>query len=161
MHYITDYITKAEVSMPEVLGLFHSAIMKMDDHVHLPATARAKALLTRCINSMTHKQTIHSQQCARYLLGRNDTMKSHSTFMVMSSAIVDLVRSLYMTTARKRQGHTHLPDRTDERVVPSPDREDGGENGTDADKEDRNDSIPLRIDSSGRLVSCNQASDYL
>ncbi|KZV61620.1 hypothetical protein PENSPDRAFT_592609, partial [Peniophora sp. CONT] len=77
MFYISGYITKPEFTMPETLGLFHSAVMKMDNRVQLPETARAKALLARCIGAMTHKQTIHAQQCARYLLGQEDVMRSH------------------------------------------------------------------------------------
>ncbi|VDB89145.1 unnamed protein product [Peniophora sp. CBMAI 1063] len=162
MFYIAGYITKSELSMPETLGLFHSALMKIDHRIQMPEAARAKALLSRCIGAMTHKQTVHAQQCARYLLGEGDTMQSHPTYVVQSRAIVDLVQRAFKKTI------DHSRRLIDERASKAPSNEmqpdssqqEQKEDDDDIDEDDADGPIEVSVDIDGQLVHASQAMNY-
>ena len=92
MFYISDYITKSDEKMYQVLSLFSKAVASVPNASEKRATSQARILLQKCLASLTRKQDIHAQQAVRYLRGYDDGINSHTTVPMLSVAIVAYLR---------------------------------------------------------------------
>ena len=96
MFYITNYITKGDLNMHEMLSLLSCAVANLGDSPDESASplVRSKMLPHKCLSHFTRQQQIHAQQAARYLRGHDDSIPSHKTVPMLSALLI-----LYVTKA--------------------------------------------------------------
>ena len=82
VYYITDYITKRNLSFHDTRVLIHRAIDSFTKQVHnqeyIDAVDRSRRLILRCFNTLASQQEISSVQVASYLMGWPDHYCSHT-----------------------------------------------------------------------------------
>ena len=82
VYYITDYITKRNLSFHDTHVLMHRAIdsfTKMaQNQEYIDAVDRSRRLILRCFNTLASQQEISSVQVASYLMGWHDHYCSHT-----------------------------------------------------------------------------------
>lgn len=59
MFYISDYITKSDEKMYQIMTLFSKAVASMPDNASESPADRAKRLIHRCISALLRKQEIY------------------------------------------------------------------------------------------------------
>jgi len=150
MFYISDYITKNDEKMSQVLSMLSSAVAAVPAAGSKKTTTQqARVLLHKCLAARIRAQNIHAQQAARYLRGEGDKMSSHTTLNMMSSAIISYVTQTLPDA-------TSPPDGAD---PPLPDGDTGPRNSSDGEFEDAE--IKIRVDKRGMLYECSQVDDYI
>ena len=79
LHYITDYIAKAQLQTHVAYAALELAVTKLDgtDHDSDEVTVRAKKLLRQCIYSIMSHQELSAQQVVSYNMGLEDHFTSH------------------------------------------------------------------------------------
>jgi hypothetical protein len=135
--YIADYITKMDPKTYETLSLLSRVVSNMPQADDCSASAKAKILLHKCLSQFTRQQQIQSQQGARYIWDKKDSMFSHLTKPMMSSLLLSYVKDLYLPKT------AHLV--------------------TDDDSEDEEHepiSLRISINCDGSLMTTNQFHDY-
>jgi hypothetical protein len=149
MFYISDYITKNDEKMTQVLSMLSSAVAAVPGSCsEKTPTQQARVLLHKCLAARIRAQNIHAQQAARYLRGEGDKMASHPTLNMMSSAIVSYLSQIVP------DGMSALDDCADTAGNTSEKK-----NKTDNEFEDAE--LKIRVDKSGRLYECSQVDDYI
>ena len=81
LYYITDYITKSQLTTHVAYGTLLAAVHKLQHKTLLSDSSPntiAKCLLVKCANSLLSKQELSAPQVASYLLGFGDCYMSHS-----------------------------------------------------------------------------------
>ena len=82
VYYMTDYITKRNLSFHDTHVLIHRAIDSFTKQAHNPeyidAVDRSRRLILRCFNTLASQQEISSVQVASYLMGWPDHYRSHT-----------------------------------------------------------------------------------
>ena len=82
VYYITDYITKRNLSFHDTQILIHRAVdtFKKDEErrEYVDALDRSRRLILRCFNTLASQQEISSIQVASYLMGWPDHYSSHA-----------------------------------------------------------------------------------
>ena len=82
VYYITDYITKRNLSFHDTHVLIHRAIDSFTKQAHnqeyIDAVDRSRRLILRCFNTLASQQEISSVQVASYLMGWPDHYCSHT-----------------------------------------------------------------------------------
>ena len=152
MFYISDYITKNDEKMSQVLSMLSSAVAAAPSACsEKTTTQQARVLLHKCLAARIRAQNIHAQQAARYLRGKGDNMSSHTTLNMMSSAIVSYLTQTLPDTA-------NLPADGD---CASEDDETGPEKPFPGDNEFEDAEIKIRVDKRGVLYECSQVDDYI
>ena len=157
MFYITDYITKNDEKLHQILSMFSTAVASHDNTGQRSASnLSAREMLHRCLAAILREQKIHGQQAARYLRGFRDGIPSHKTVPMLSHQI-----ALYVKSDIDRQINIKAP----------PPVNQGNHNGDTSDDDveyldevaEEINSIPVRItkDSQGQLYQCNQVQDYV
>ena len=97
--YITDYITKMDLKTYEVLSLMSKAVLtgftggRPTNEPNLSASQACKILIQRCLSQFNRSRQLHAQQAARYLRGFSDTLSSHTTVPMLSSALMVYVNT--------------------------------------------------------------------
>ena len=158
MFYISDYITKNDEKMHQVLSMLCSAVAAvLPQGSEKTSTEHAHTLLHKCLAARIRAQNIHAQQAAMYLRGSSDGMCTHTTIPMLSSAVIaflakSLVHSVQLQDDCTAAGETKSKedDCSDHGDVPISDEDDikGAE-------------IHIRVDANGKLYECNQVDDYL
>ena len=167
MFYITDYITKNDEKLHQILSMFSTAVASHDGTGQRSASnLKARQMLHGCLAAVLREQKIHGQQAARYLRGFGDGIPSHKTVPMLSRQIALYVKS----NIDQQTQHINMK-------VSSPTNQ--GNNNENASEEpcirddesaeyfqevaEEMDLIPVRIlkDSSGCLYQCDQVQDYL
>lgn len=86
VYYITDYITKRNLSFHDIHVLIHRAVDSFVDQKqnqeYVDAMDQSRRLILRCFNTLASQQEISSVQVASYLMGWPDRYCSH-TFVNM------------------------------------------------------------------------------
>ena len=82
VYYITDYITKRNLSFHDTHVFIHRAIDSFTKQSHnqeyIDAVDRSRRLILRCFNTLASQQEISSVQVASYLMGWPDHYCSHT-----------------------------------------------------------------------------------
>ena len=159
MFYISDYITKNDEKMHQVLTMFSRAVAAAPPvGSELDERSRARKIMHKCLASLVREQKIHAQQAVRYLRGNDDSMKSHFTVPMLSRAAVGYVRKIGMagkvTDPLTSEEHPTPTDGTSEQAAPQGNPFEGDELEDDE----------IRINGDGDDVSeylCNQIMDYI
>src|SRR5260370_3568450 len=96
MFYITDYITKNDEKLHQVLALLSCAVAATPTATEdITSKDHARLLILKCLTAMMRNQRIHGQQAARYLRNTGDTIPSHKTKPMLSSSVVHYVTKCY------------------------------------------------------------------
>ena len=67
MFYITDYITKNDEKVYQIMTLFSKAVAEMPHIASDTPVECAKQLIHQCISALLRKQEIHVQQAVHYM----------------------------------------------------------------------------------------------
>ena len=177
MFYITDYITKNDEKLHQILALLSRAVaatpivtenMSSKDH--------ARLLILKCLTAMMRNQRIHGQQAARYLRNTGDTMPSHKTKPMLSSTVVRYVTMCYNKSQTTPPAHKlPLYEKGDAPSEYNTDQQIGGveeDEESDIEDSDPNDEvdgtgdfepehIKLYRGKDGQFYQCSQLDDYL
>jgi len=95
MFYISDYITKNDEKMWQLLSMFSRSVAANPKTTpNASDKENARRLLHQCLASVIREQKIHGQQAARYLRGAGDGIYSHSTIPMLSHAVTSFVREM-------------------------------------------------------------------
>lgn len=82
VYYITDYITKRNLSFHDTHILIHRAVDSFTRHEqnreYVDALDRSRRLILRCFNTLASQQEISAVQVASYLMGWPDHYCSHT-----------------------------------------------------------------------------------
>jgi hypothetical protein len=82
VYYITDYITKRNLSFHDTHVLIHQAVdsftKQEQSREYIDALDRSRRLILRCFNTLASQQEISSVQVASYLMGWPDHYCSHT-----------------------------------------------------------------------------------
>ena len=105
VYYITDYITKINLSFHDTHVLIHRAVDSFTKQAHsqeyIDAVDRSRRLILRCFNTLASQQEISSVQVASYLMGWPDHYCSHTFVNVYLIGIERyLEKSLAEVTSR-------------------------------------------------------------
>ena len=124
MFYITDYITKNDEKLHQVLALLSCAVAATPTATEdMTSKDHARLLIIKCLTAMMRNKRIHGQQAARYLRNTGDTIPSHKTKPMLSSSVVHYVTKCYKKSlptlpAHKsplyKKGDVPLEDNTDQ-----------------------------------------------
>ncbi|KAG0702028.1 hypothetical protein DFH29DRAFT_760579, partial [Suillus ampliporus] len=76
MCYISDYITKMDLKLYQILSMLSKAVEEAPLNSNLPRE-HAKKLLHKCLMQFNRQQQVHAQQAARYLRDLDDRIQSH------------------------------------------------------------------------------------
>ena len=107
MFYISDYITKNDEKMWELLSMFSRTVAANPaQDAGLSEKDSARKLLHQCLATIIREQKIHGQQAARYLRGAGDGMCTHNTVPMYSHAITSHVQKMVSPT--EDANHTTL-----------------------------------------------------
>jgi hypothetical protein len=91
VYYITDYMSKRNLSFHDTHVLIHRAIDSFTKQAHNPeyidAVDRSRRLILRCFNTLASQQEIFSVQVASYLMDWPDHYCSHTFFNLHLIAI--------------------------------------------------------------------------
>ena len=105
MYYITDYITKRNLSFHDPHVLIHRAIDLFTKSAHsqeyIDAVDRSRRLILRCFNTLASQQEISSVQVASYLMGWPDHYCSH-TFVSVCLIGIERYLEKSLTEVTKR-----------------------------------------------------------
>lgn len=153
--YITNYITKSDLQLHQMLSLLRSAVLDVErsakyDGKALTPKDRAKKLMQRCLAQFTRQQQVHSQQAVRYIRNQGDSISSHP--------VVPMLSSFLMAHVKKNLA---LPDPVES---PIPHVEDDSEDHTpDTDiPECEEPALPLVRDNDGLVrLQVSQVEDYI
>jgi hypothetical protein len=107
LYYITDYITKPQLKMHASYATLQSAVRKLESMQQNdadPVAQRAKLLLVKCANSLLGQQELSGQQVASYLLGHDDSFKSHSFRSLFWTSFVGYIDKSFATDDPKPGG---------------------------------------------------------
>lgn len=79
LYYITDYITKSQLTSHVSYSALRSGVKRMqqDDNEFDPIETRGRRLLLKCTNSIMGRQELSGQQVASYLMKYPDKFTSH------------------------------------------------------------------------------------
>lgn len=99
MYYITDYITKGELKTHHLLSLLAKGVINAQHSYTDQQTSleRSKTLLHKCLSQFSQQRQIHGQQAARYLRGLGDSIQSHETVPMLTSALLSFVNKTYFS----------------------------------------------------------------
>ena len=81
LYYITDYVTKSQLTTQVAYGTLLGAVRKLQQEtssIDMSPPAQAKRLLIKCANSLISKQELSAAQVASYVMGYGDSYKSHT-----------------------------------------------------------------------------------
>jgi hypothetical protein len=82
VYYISDYITKKNLSFHDSNSLIHQAVEHFEKNQQninfADALDRSRRLILRCFNTLASQQEISSVQVASYLMGWPDHYTSHT-----------------------------------------------------------------------------------
>lgn len=165
MFYITDYITKNDEKLHQILSMFSTAVASHDGTGQRSASnLNARQTLHRCLAAVLREQKIHGQQAARYLRGFGDAIPSHQTVPMLSRQIALYVKSSIDQKTQPTSVEASSPDNhgnpSEKPYIHDGELEDA--ESFDEITEELN-SIPVRIskNSEGYLYQCDQVQDYL
>jgi len=161
MFYITDYITKNDEKLHQVLSMFSTAVASHDGTgQRSESNLNARQVLHRCLAAVLREQKIHGQQAARYLRGFGDGIPSHKTVPMLSRQV-----TLYMKHNIDQQIAASLDNQgnPNENASDRPDIHDDEDAEFFDEVSEEINSIPMRIskDSQGQLYQSSQLQDYL
>ena len=170
MIYISDYITKDDEQMHQVLSIFGRAVAA-DPPGEADVNKSARQLIHRCLASLIRERKVHAQQAIRYLRGKGDSMSSHDTVPMLSYLIFDRLRKLCpMSSSEDIETKLERPDISSVDAVidaegserPATPSEEEGDSDDEDDKDVEPDTLRDRIatDNVGELYRCNQVDDY-
>src|SRR5258708_728908 len=96
MFYITDYITKNDEKLHQVLALLSCAVAATPTATEdMSPKDHAQLLILKCLTAMMRNQWIHGQQAARYLRNTGDTIPSHKTKPMLSHTVMHYITKCY------------------------------------------------------------------
>jgi len=96
MFYITDYITKNDEKLHQVLALLSCAVAATPTATEdMSPKDHARLLILKCLTAMMRNQWIHGQQAARYLRNTGDTIPSHKTKPMLSHTVMHYITKCY------------------------------------------------------------------
>ena len=75
--YVTDYATKSQLSMHQILPLIVASGKQVDLLNENDMLARSKAMVTKCLNRITTETEISAAHVCHFLLGYSDSRTSH------------------------------------------------------------------------------------
>jgi hypothetical protein len=160
MFYISDYITKNDEKMSQVLTMLSSAVAATPPKGHEKAeTEHARTLLHKCLAARIRAQNIHAQQAVRYLRGEDDGMTTHFSVPMMSAAIVCFLAKSFADVIQLSDDIAEK--KTDINGDKEEDNEDDNPLKGAVDHYYEDAEIRIRVDSNGKLYECNQVDDYL
>ena len=167
MFYITNYITKGDLKMHDMLSLLSRAVANLSDsssESESPLVC-SKRLLHKCLSQFTCQQQIHAQQVARHLRGHDDSIPSHKTIPMLSALLISyFIKTMHVRkTSKENTGENNeVEDEADEcdKSDVSEDNESGDEDGYGNSKCEEI-LLKIAVNRDGTLRKTNQVIDYL
>jgi hypothetical protein len=81
VYYITDYVTKMNLSFHDTFGLVQKSISSLQNSYHQPdkenAIEKSRKLVLRCYNTLASQQELSGVQVASYLMSWDDHYTTH------------------------------------------------------------------------------------
>ncbi|CAF4321905.1 unnamed protein product, partial [Rotaria magnacalcarata] len=163
VYYISDYITKKNLSFHDCNALIYKAVEKFEKNEsrinYTDALDKSRRFILRCFNTLASQQEISAVQVASYLMGWPDHYTSHTFVKIYLIGIECYLEQSLGKLKEKEQLNctTNEYDSIDE--LPFHILESSYEN--DGQHEDQNESFELEsgVDDNN-LVLCNKRIDY-
>ncbi|CAM4818432.1 unnamed protein product, partial [Rotaria magnacalcarata] len=163
VYYISDYITKKNLSFHDCNALIYNAVENFEKNEsrinYTDALDKSRRFILRCFNTLAFQQEISAVQVASYLMGRPDHYTSHTFVKIYLIGIECYLEQSLGKLKEKQQLNctTNEYDSIDE--LPFHILESSYEN--DGQHEDQNESFELEsgVDENN-LVLCNKRIDY-
>ena len=164
--YVTNYATKSQLSSHNMVPLIALSKERLDQDTTIVSSdvnARAKAMITKCLNRITTETEISAAHVSHFLLGNSDSKTSHKfTKLNLHSALAWLANEIKMyedsidvdNENENEDSNSVNPDVSNDENDDSDDSED------DEDDEDESTSYTISTGNEG-YVLVNEMTDYI
>lgn len=107
VYYITDYVTKSNLSFHDTFSLVLKAVQslekhKLPDNNNMSAEEKSRRLVLRCYNTLASQQELSSSQVASYIMGWSDHYTTHEFANLFLIGIENYLQASLIETQMKQ-----------------------------------------------------------
>ena len=167
--YVTNYATKSQLSTNNIVPLIAASKKKVDEDPSMSlcnVNARAKVMITKCLNRITTETEISGSHVCHFLIGQEDKKASHKFVILdLHSALgwlAKMIKAHEENCIENQQSHEKKKSDllTYEITENDEDDYDDDEDDFDDDSDDENTSYRVSTGNTG-VILVNQMNDYL
>ncbi|CAF1311364.1 unnamed protein product [Adineta ricciae] len=108
VYYITDYVTKSNLSFHDTFSLVLKAVQSFEKQKHnidtgLSVEEKSRRLVLRCYNTLASQQELSGAQVASYLMGWPDHYTTHEFINLFLIGIENYLQAALMEARSKQQ----------------------------------------------------------
>lgn len=108
VYYITDYVTKSNLSFHDTFSLVLKAVQSLEkyrfpDSSNMSAEEKSRRLVLRCYNTLASQQELSATQVASYLMGWSDHYTTHEFANLFLIGIENYLQATLIETQMKQQ----------------------------------------------------------
>ena len=108
VYYITDYVTKSNLSFHDTFSLVLKAVQsiekqKLNIDIAVDAEEKSRRLVLRCYNTLASQQELSSAQVASYLMGWPDHYTTHEFVNLFLVGIENYLQAMLLEAQLKNQ----------------------------------------------------------
>ena len=108
VYYITDYVTKTNLSFHDTFSLVLKAVKTMEnstltDFSRMSAEEKSRRLVLRCYNTLASQQELSSMQVASYLMGWPDHYTTHEFVNIHLISVEKYLQAALINERSKEQ----------------------------------------------------------
>ena len=171
--YVTNYATKSQLSTNNIVPLIAASKKKLEEHPSMASSnikAKAKMMITKCLNRITTETEISGAHVSHFLLGFHDKNTSHKfAGLDLHSALAWLAKEIKSRddcieeNDQETNENISMDKNSIETTAQNIDQLENRNIDNDSEEDDSDDeNISFRISSSNEgFVLVNQMTDYL
>jgi hypothetical protein len=111
VYYITDYVTKSNLSFHDTFSLVLKAVQSMEKQTIasgsiMSAEEKSRRLVIRCYNTLASQQELSGVQVASYLMGWSDHYTTHAFANIYLYGIEQYLQAALVEARTKQQDRT-------------------------------------------------------
>lgn len=108
VYYITDYVTKSNLSFHDTFSLVLKAVQSLEKYKllndsNMSAEEKSRRLVLRCYNTLASQQELSAAQVASYLMGWSDHYTTHEFANIFVIGIENYLQATLIETQIKQQ----------------------------------------------------------
>ena len=108
VYYITDYVTKSNLSFHDTFSLVLKAVQSFEkynvlDSNNMSAEEKSRKLVLRCYNTLASQQELSAPQVASYLMGWSDHYTTHEFANLFLIGIENYLQAALIEAQTKQQ----------------------------------------------------------
>lgn len=108
VYYITDYVTKSNLSFHDTFSLVLKAVQslekyKVSESSNMSAEEKSRRLVLRCYNTLASQQELSAPQVASYLMGWSDHYTTHEFANLFLIGIENYLQAALIETQATQQ----------------------------------------------------------